>query len=90
MQRAKKKPQKIYSFTRSELNKFAQNISRKNLSVYLAASVEEWGISEEQIRSWLNRLARYMDAVESNLISLETIEKLIQEELGANIFDEIY
>ena len=90
MKNAKKKPQKIYTFTRSELNKFARDISRKNLSVYLAASVEEWGLTEEQIREWLNRLSRYMDAVNSNLISLSTIEELIASELGSDIFDEIY
>ena len=90
MQKVKKKPQKIFTFTRSELDKFARDVSRKNMSVYLAASVEEWGISEEQIREWLQRLKRYMDAVNDNLISLSTIEKLIAEELGADIFDEIY
>lgn len=90
MQKAKKKPQKIFTFTRSELDKFARDVSRKNMSVYLAASVEEWGISEEQIREWLQRLKRYMDAVNDNLISLSTIEKLIAEELGTDIFDEIY
>ena len=90
MQKVKKKPQKIFTFTRSELDKFARDVSRKNMSVYLAASVEEWGISEEQIREWLQRLKRYMDAVNDNLISLSTIEKHIAEELGADIFDEIY
>jgi len=90
MQKVKKKPQKIFTFTRSELDKFARDVSRKNMSVYLAASVEEWGISEEQIREWLQRLKRYMDAVNDNLISLSTIEKLIAEELGTDIFDEIY
>lgn len=90
MKRVKKKPQKVYTFTKSELDKFVYSVSRKNLSVYLAASVEEWGITEEQIREWLNRLGRYMDAVNSNLISLQTIENLIAEELGADIFKEIY
>ena len=90
MKTAKKKPQKIYTFTRSELDKFAQKVSRKNLSVYLAASVEEWGLTEEQIRDWLKRLGRYMDAVNQNLITLETIEMLIAEEMGADIFKEIY
>lgn len=90
MKTAKKKPQKIYTFTRSELDRFARDVSRKNLSVYLAASVEEWGITEEQIRDWLKRLGRYMDAVNQNLITLETIEKLIADELGTDIFKEIY
>ena len=90
MKIAKKKPQKIYTFTRSELDRFARDVSRKNLSVYLAASVEEWGITEEQIRDWLKRLGRYMDAVNQNLITLETIEKLIADELGTDIFKEIY
>lgn len=90
MQKAKKKSQKIYTFTKAELNKFARDISRKNLSVYLAASVEEWGITETQIRDWLNRLSRYMDAVNSNLITLQTIEDLIADELGNDIFKDIY
>ena len=85
-----KRDKKITTFTHSELNKFVRDVSRKNLSVYLAASVEEWYLKKEDIDRWLNRLSRYMKAVDDHLITLADIEKMIADELGYDIFKDIY
>lgn len=79
-----------YSFTHYELNKFVRDVSRKNLSVYLAACVEEFGWSKTEIDQLMQRLARYMDAVNDGLISLADIERMIADELGDDIFKGIY
>lgn len=79
-----------YSFTHYELNKFIRDVSRKNLSVYLAACVEEFGWSREEIQRLWDRLGRYMGAVEDGLISLSDIERMITDEVGYDIFKEIY
>ena len=81
---------KITTFTHSELNRFVKEVSRKNLSVYLAASVEEWGLTKEDIDKWLDRLSRYMKAVDDHLITLADIERMITDELGYDIFKDIY
>lgn len=81
---------KITTFTHSELNRFVKEVSRKNLSVYLAASVEEWNLTKEDIDKWLDRLSRYMKAVDDHLITLADIERMIADELGHDIFKDIY
>lgn len=81
---------KITTFTHSELNKFVKDVSHKNLTVYLAASIEEWGLTKEDIEKWLDRLGRYMNAVNDHLISLSDIERMITDELGYDIFKDIY
>lgn len=88
-----KKPVKkknVYTFTHYELNKYTRDVSRKNLSVYLSACVEEFGWSREEIQRLWDRLGRYMGAVEDGLISLSDIERMITDEVGYDIFKEIY
>lgn len=85
-----KRERKIATFTHSELNRFVKEVSRKNLSVYLAASVEEWNLTKEDIDKWLDRLSRYMKAVDDHLITLADIERMIADELGHDIFKDIY
>lgn len=85
-----KRERKITTFTHSELNRFVKEVSRKNLSVYLAASVEEWDLTKEDIDKWLDRLSRYMKAVDDHLITLADIERMIADELGHDIFKDIY
>lgn len=80
----------LKTFTRSELNRFVKDVSHKNLTVYLAASVEEWNLSKADIDKWLDRLSRYMKAVDDHLITLADIERMITDELGYDIFKDIY
>lgn len=79
-----------YSFTHYELNRFVRDVSRKNLSVYLSACIEEFGWTPEEIDRLMERLGRYMAAVNDGLISLEDIERMTIDELGRDIFKDIY
>lgn len=88
-----KKPVKkknVYTFTHYELNKYTRDVSRKNLSVYLSACVEEFGWTPEEIDRLMERLGRYMAAVNDGLISLADIERMTIDELGRDIFKDIY
>lgn len=84
------KKKNSYAFTHYELNKFVRNVSRKNMSVYIAACVEEFGWSQEDIDRLLKRLSRYMDAINDGLITLADIERMISDELNWDVFKDIY
>ena len=82
--------EKVYTFTHYELNKYVQKVTRLNLSLFLAAAVEEFGWSVEDVVRFADRLRRYNDAVDEKLITLRDIERMISDEIGADIFTDIY
>lgn len=82
--------EKVYTFTHYELNKYVQRVSRLNFSLYLAACVEEFGWTTDDVDRFAERLRRYNDAVDEKLIKLKDVERMIADELGADIFTDIY
>lgn len=91
MTKAKKTGVKVYTFTRPELNKFIQDkVARKLLSVFLAACVEEFSWTPEDIDRFGERLQRYMDAVDGGLITLSTLEQLVGDEINCSIVTKFY
>ena len=86
----KRRPKQVYTLTRSEMNKYTQSACRKVLSVFLAAAIEEFTWDTGDIDRFCERLRRYMDAVDEHLISLSTIEEILSDELGADIFTDLY
>lgn len=88
--RVKKRGQKIYTMTAPEMNKYTMQAVRKGLSVCLSACIEEFGWSVDDVERAAARVARYMDAVNDGLITLEDIERIVGEEIGAEIWARIY
>lgn len=84
------KKEKVYTFTHYELNKFVQKTARYNLSLFLASAIEEFGWSTDEVERFEDRLRRYTEAVDSGLISLSTLERLVSGEIGAQIFTDLY
>lgn len=82
--------EKVHTFTHYELNKFVQKVTRYNLSLFLAAAIEEFGWSHEDVERFEERLHRYTKAVDDGLITLTTLENIVSEELGAEIFTDLY
>ncbi len=84
------KKEKVHTFTHYELNKFVQKTARYNLSLFLASAIEEFGWKFEDIERFEERLRRYTKAVDDGLITLTTIEKIVSEEVGSEIFTDLY
>lgn len=82
--------EKVHTFTHYELNKFVQKATRYNMSLFLASAIEEFGWTTEEIDRLKERLSRYTQAVDDGLITLTTLENIITEELGSDIFAELY
>ena len=82
--------EKVRTFTHYELNKFVQKTARYNLSLFLAAAIEEFGWTHDDVMRFEERLRRYTKAVEDGLISLTTLENIVSEEIGAEIFTDLY
>lgn len=84
------KKKNVYTFTHYELNEYTKKAARKFVSVFIAAATEEFGWSkDEALRLW-DRLVRYMGAIDDGLISLDDVERMIADELGHDIFNEIF
>lgn len=91
MKKPKKAGVKVYTFTRPELNKFIQkNVARKLLSLFLAAAAEEFCWTADDVERFNIRLERYMNAVDSGLITLTTVEQLLGDELLCDIVAKYY
>lgn len=82
--------EKVHTFTHYELNKFVQKTARYNLSLFLASAIEEFGWTTDEIERFEERLKRYTKAVDDGLITLKTLEELVSEEIGAEIFTDLY
>lgn len=79
------KKNKQQTFTRVEIARMKEEITYKTLVLFIAAAVEEFDWTFEDIRKYATRLNRYKQAVDDKLISLRQVQEIIQDEIGVNI-----
>ena len=88
MKRAKikPKPQKKITLSMTELNKIKRDITKlatdKACLILLAAAVDEFSLTEEQICNVMERTNRYAGHVDNHVAKMEDIRKSIEKQTG--------
>lgn len=54
--------------------------------MFLATAMDECDWTETEIESFAERLHRYMDAVEDHTITINTVSKILEREIGIKIY----
>lgn len=71
--------------TKAKVNRLKQDITYKTLVMFIACAMDEMDWGMDQVADFSVRLKRYMDAVDTHLISIHQVAKIVEEVTGMEI-----
>lgn len=82
------KEKKPIVMTQAKVRKLKEDITWKTLVMFIACAMDEmdWGIDE--VTDFSVRLNRYMDAVDTHLLSIHKVAQIVEEVTGMTIRKE--
>ena len=82
------KEKKPVMMTQAKIRKLKEDITWKTLVMFIACAMDEfdWGIDE--VTDFSVRLNRYMEAVDTHLLSIHKVAEIVEEVTGMTIRKE--
>lgn len=84
MSRPKKKPKAVV-MSKTAVRELEEHIAKKMIILSLAYLMDEFSYDKEAICDFYDGLERYLNAIDSKLITIKEVEKIIKENCGINI-----
>jgi len=66
--------------TQAELNRKLTRVTEDAFALFLAAAMDEFHWSNEQIQSFIDRLHNYADGYKDHYISIDEVRKALSEQ----------
>lgn len=79
------KEKKPVTMTQAKINKLKEDITWKTLVMFIACAMDEFEWDIEEVERFSVRLNRYMEAVDSHLISVYKVAQIVEEVTGMTI-----
>lgn len=84
---SRKFKQSRVSLTNKDLLDYTKQAVHKSIAVFMAAAIEEFYWSPEEILRLKERVLKYMNAINDDLITLEDMKRMVADEVGEDFWD---
>lgn len=74
------------TLTSAQINKIKEESIWRAMIMFLATAMDECGWTEKEIEDFSVRLHRYMDAVNDHTITINTVSRILEQEIGIKIY----
>lgn len=84
MSRPKKKPKTIV-MSKTAVKRFEEDVAKKMIVLSMAYLMDEFDYDSTAICDFYDGLERYLNAIDTKLITIRQVENIIKEHCGINI-----
>lgn len=82
------KEKRPITLTQAKIRKMKEDVTWKTLVMFIACAMDEFDWDENDVEAFSIRLNRYMEAVDTHLISVHKVAKIVEEVTGMKITKE--
>ena len=81
--------QRHVSLTNKDLVAYTKQAVHKSIAVFMAAAIEEFYWTPEEISRLKERVLKYMNAINDDLVTLEDMKRMVADEVGEDFWDRL-
>jgi len=72
-------------YTPSDIRRMQEEMSAKTVCLVLATLMDEFDFGKPELEGFVERFCRYNDAVNTHLITIQTVAKIVEKQTGVKM-----